>query len=243
MSRLPPLTGRAAAVAAIAATLLIGLLFAVRPFLSRDRTLFVATPTPPAPYLVEPVRLEPGQRACLDSVAFDSDTEVAVFTMIATPGRPAPPLEVTASGRGYRASSPAPGGYAGTRILNVPLEPPKKSVLGDFCIRNAGRPGQTVAVQGSQDPRVVSRPTVRVDGSPIPQEIPLTFAEAKQASLLSRLPDAVERATAFKAWWVGRGLLWPLLVLVVAGLPAGAIYALVSSLPPAAEAEDAEQER
>jgi hypothetical protein len=196
------------------------------PYLSREREAVAGVPVP-SPFAVqENIRLAPDQEVCLDAVAIDVDSEIAEFSVISKT-KSGPPLRVSAEAPGYRAAAEVDGGYLSPDTIRVPLEPPTRSLLAEFCVANLGK--RRVDLLGAHEARTASRVVARVDGTDIPQDLTLRFLSEDSGSVLARLDSLIDRMSAFHPPVLETPVLWLLLALLVVVLPAAAIYAVVSS--------------
>src|SRR3954452_13957150 len=107
------------------------------PWATKKRPVVASTPVPPALFSVTPAPLKPGQRACMVQVTLDPLSQVAEIGVNAGK-KPGPPLDVVASGPGYRATTHVAGGYSDTPALRFVVAPPKHALIGQICIRNVG---------------------------------------------------------------------------------------------------------
>jgi hypothetical protein len=224
MRRRPP-----ARVLALAAALLLLALAAVDvfiPYLTRERETVSGVPVPPPFAVQENIRLASDEEVCMGEVAIDVDSEFAEFTVIGET-KSGPPLRVSAAGPGYRAAARVDGGYAGPRTLLVPIEPPRRSLLGEFCVANRGR--RKVDLLGTHEPRTASRPVARVDGREVPPDLTLRFLAKDSGDVVSRLGSLIDRMSAFHPPILEKPVLWVLIALIVLVLPAAAIYGVVST--------------
>ncbi len=195
------------------------------PWLTEDRPALVSTPGPYAYGKPYELALEPGRRACLDSIVFTPDTEVAQIRVF-THGRPAVPLRVTASGEhGYRAENVLTR-YLDGQEAAIPLRTPRDEEFGELCVRNDGR--QPIALAGTQEVKTAARGVTRVDGTEAPADLSVLFFEAGDRSVASRLGWFADRIALWKPG--GPALVWLLGVLVLAGMPAGVLWAFASSV-------------
>ena len=206
----------AAALLAVAAAL-----FAA--FLLEDRELVAGTPTPRPLFEVALVELPPGQELCVAGVTIPDQAEQLRF-QVGTFGRPGPALRVRLRGAGYREDLRVPPGFADSATLAVAMRGPGATTLGRVCLDHAGR--APVALAATAEERTRSRPAGTIDGQPVGPDVVLAFYESGRASALSRAPAIVARMGAFRPSFVGAWLLWPLLGLVVVGVPAGLLWAV-----------------
>jgi hypothetical protein len=208
--------------------LLIACLAWFIPYLTRERENVSGVPVPPPFFAQERVGLKPGSEACLSEVAFDTDAETVEFTALAD-RRPAPPLTLLARGPGYRETATIPGGYTPPSVLRAPIDPPDRSVIGTLCFRNRGK--RQVALLGTTDVRtVIARPTTRINGVEVVPDISVRFLSNDGGTVLERAGELLDRAGAFKPGLFGApGFLWLVVLLVAIGVPAAAVYSMLSS--------------
>src|SRR4051812_38428694 len=102
-------------------------------YLTKPREVIASTPSAYTGLTI-PLPLPANGEACVDEVVYDQDSAIARFGATAAPGQTAPALEVTARanpggpyGGDYRAQARVPGGWQGTRTLDVPLTPAPRS--------------------------------------------------------------------------------------------------------------------
>jgi hypothetical protein len=193
------------------------------PFLLRDRDLVAATPSPRPLFEVTPLELQPSRPLCLTDVTIPPDARQVRFQVI-TGGRPGPALAVTLRAPGYAQSLSVPAGYADETTVTPALTPPPAARLGEVCITSRGT--APVSLTATREARTQSRPVDRIDGAPVDGDTYLAFYAGATGSPLSQAGAIVGRMGAFRPGIVGPWLLWPLLVLVVVGAPAGLVYAL-----------------
>ncbi len=217
-----------AATAAFVALLVAVAVLPVRSYLTKPREVIASTPTAFTGATV-PIALPQGAEACADEILFDADAEVARFGATAPAGSKAPALEIVARGNSegeyrsaYESVARVKGGWSGSRLLDVPLEPPRQATFGTFCVNNRG--DELIELVGNENGRAFSRPTLRINGEPSSDDLPLRFLEAEQSSLLSRAGRLMAHASTlrpFGAWW------WWLLALAVAVLSPVAVMLAV----------------
>jgi len=198
------------------------------PYLTRERTDVSGVPVPPPLFTEERVGLNPGSEACLSEVAFDTDAEIVELTALAGRG-PSPRLAVVAKGPSYRQTAVIEGGYAPRSVLRARISPPEHSVIGTLCIDNHGK--RRIALLGTTDVRtVIARATTRIDGVEVVPDISVRFLSTDSGSVLERAGELVSRAAAFKPGLFGAPVfLWLVLLLVAVGVPAAAVYSMLSS--------------
>ena len=128
---------------------------------------------------------------------------------------------------GYRSTAGDAGGYPDNELLSARIEPPREPVHARICLRNTG-PRRIELYAAYDNAKTLSATTV--DGRHVDPTPALDFVEAEQHSVASRAAEIVDELTTFRPWFVEPWLLWPLLLLVVVGVPAGVLWALWRSL-------------
>src|SRR6478672_7750379 len=108
------------------------------PFLTQKREVTASVPTPNAVGAVSAIMLKPGSQVCSTLISYSHDAQVARFVAVGDPKQPGPALTINADGPGYHKQAEVPGGYPGTGPVEVALDPPAHSLIGQFCIRNTG---------------------------------------------------------------------------------------------------------
>ncbi len=138
-------------------------------------------------------------------------------------------MTVVAQAPGYRSRATIDGGYTPPSLLRAPIDPPERSVIGQLCIHNRGERG--VALLGTADARtVIARPTTKVDGEEVVPDVSVRLLSTDSGTVLERIGEMVDRAAAFKPGLFGAPVfLWLLLLLVAVGVPAAAVYSMLSS--------------
>lgn len=195
------------------------------PYLSREREAVAGVPVP-SPFAVqENIRLAPDQEVCLDAVAIDVDSEIAEFSVISKT-KSGPPLRVSADAPGYRSAAEVDGGYVSPDTIRVPLEPPTRSLLAEFCVANRGK--RKLELLAAHEPRTASRPVASVDGREVAPDLALRFLEEGSGSVGERMGSLIDRMSAFRPAVLEKPVLWLILALLVLVLPAAAIYAVVA---------------
>jgi hypothetical protein len=171
--------------------------------------------------------LQPGDTACQGPIAAPADAGAVRFP-VGTGGAAGPPLTVsvrTVAGVAGRATVPA--GYRGRAVVNASLPGIEKGRRIALCVRNAG--SRPVALYGGP-PQASRTSALRLGGRETNTDAALVFERSESTSMLSLLPDAIERATLFKAGWIGEGLLWALAILLVTAVPAALVLGLRAAL-------------
>jgi len=197
-----------------------------RPWLARERDFAASVPSPAALRAVSTVTLRPGHPVCFSSVAIEQHSS-QVRLVVAAGSRPGPPLIVALRGPGYRADVPIAAGYVNEQVVAVPVVPPARPVPVRVCVSNLG--DRAVALLAS-DARTRSRSLAVVDGKTVSRSVWFGFYEATPQTIPDRLSAIVARMTVFRPGYVTQGVLWALIVLMVFGVPFGAVWAFGRAL-------------
>lgn len=193
------------------------------PWATRKRPVVASTPVPPALFSITPAPLRPGQTACMMQVTLDPLSQVAEIG-VTTNKKPGPPLDVVASGPGYRATTRVPGGYTDSPATYFDLKPPKKALIGQICIRNAGH--TPMSLNGTNEFRTMGRPSLVIDKVLQPYDAQLKLYARKHQSYLSRIGAIFGHAAIFTPPFLSNTVLLLLALIAVVGIPAGAFCAL-----------------
>jgi hypothetical protein len=215
-----------AAVWSALVVLALGALFVVRPFVAAQRDTPAEIPSPAGLAGAEVVPLAKGAPACFEHAVIEPHSEQARFKVYSPEG-PAGPLRVTLRGGGYDYTAEVPPGTPDNTQVAVPVPAPPTDIPLRVCIENRG--ARDIGVFASAD-RTRSRSTAIVRGHDTERSIWFAFYEPRSRAITERIPVTLERMTAFRPGYVGRGLLWVLLVLFVAGVPAAMIWAYVRAV-------------
>lgn len=216
---------RAWLVGGFAAIVLLGWLIALGSYATRDRNVVTSNPGLTPFTSVVPVALDPGEEACVSPTPLEARTGRASFLVIAKPAkREVPPLELTVSGRGYRATTtvrdyPATDTPTG---VQAEFEPPGRALLGEVCWRNAGT--RRVNLVGTDEAKSAGPAITTVDGAEQPADVTLALSEREPRSLADRPGQLADRVSAISG--LPQVVLWPLLLVVLLGFPLGAAFAL-----------------
>lgn len=226
----PGIPRSALAVAALSALLiLIGALVWLVPYLTNARGAISEVPdvTPLASITEFPVPAH--QRACTESIGIDPNSRIAQFELrpAAPSKRGGPPVELLLRAPGYRAVVQVPGGYLGGGVA-LPVTPPKHAVIGSACFINRGH--TTVLLDGTTEPRSVSRSATQIAGRPVVGDVALSFSDSVPHSLLSRLGEIFGHASNLTDRLLPAWLIWALAILVALGLPAASVLAFYLAL-------------
>jgi hypothetical protein len=195
-------------------------------FLTAPRDLVASTPSPRPMFEVTYVGLPPGDRLCLSDVTIPPDARQVRF-QVRTYGRPGPALDVALRAPGYDERLTVPAGYPDESLITAPMHPPPAARLGEVCLRHEGR---AIALVGTTEDRTKSRPVGTIDGRLEPADTYLAFYEGRSGSALAETGAIIDRMGAFRPGIVGTWLPWPLLFLVVAGVPCGVLWAALRAV-------------
>jgi hypothetical protein len=206
-------------VAVLLGVIAAGLLGLVVFTLTQERTLAFTLGVPKgAP--VAPLR--PGEVVCQAPIAVP-DAAAAfdrVAFQIGTYRRPGPPLEVTvepAAGGRPVARGQLASGYQDVSVSSVAVGRVTTRDPVRVCIRNRGT--DRAAIYGAAD--AASRTsTASLNGRPLNADLSLVFEREHARSLASLVPAMLDRASLFRASWLGAWAYALLALVVVLGIPA-----------------------
>jgi hypothetical protein len=196
-------------------------------FLTKEREVVAATPSPRPLFQVSLVEVRPDEKLCISDVTIPEDAR-QLRVQVRTFGRPGPELDVTLQARGYRERLMVPGGYGDAAVIAAPMNPPATARLGEVCLGLRG--SAPISLVGSNEGRTQSRPEGHVGGNNATADTYLAFYERGSASALDRTGEIVDRMSAFRPAVVGPWLLWPLLALVILGVPGGVLWAALRAV-------------
>jgi hypothetical protein len=180
--------------------------------------------------------LEPGQEACQQPITVpdgDAGFERVSFTL-GTFGRPGPAVDVSVHGPGDRVLG---RGTLAAGYPDITAAPTHTVAVGHVdargplavCLRNAGT--RKVAVYGNGN--AASRTsTAFVAGQPVDTDLSLVFERAEPRSALSLLPAFFERASLWRAGWVGAWTYWLFAAVALILVPALLVVALRTAQEP-----------
>jgi hypothetical protein len=217
-----------AAVALAAALIVVAGLVWFRPYLTNAREAVSGIPAASPVSVFSEFAVPPREQACMSSITVESSSHLARFGLRPAQASPqgGPPVELVLSAPGYRGVVNVPGGYPGGSVT-LPLQAPTHSVIGSACFVNRG--SSTVLLDGTTEPRTLSRPATSIDGKPVLGDISLAFVENPQP-LLDRLGEVFGHASDLTDRLIPVWLIWILAVLVALGVPIGVLAAFYLAL-------------
>lgn len=193
----------------------------------RKRQIVVSTPMPSGIFSHPAVKLNPGQRLCLEPVTFPTDAGIALVTAdqtkkLGTTTR----LLVTVRAGSKRQNTIVPTAPRGTTPIAADVPDNPTTVHGNVCVRNVG-PNPT-ALLGTDEPRFQT--ATKSVGPTVPPTVSVSLAliDSTPQTLVARFDNAVTRASQLSGG-LSPVLLWLLLGLVIVGIPVMTITAMVSS--------------
>jgi hypothetical protein len=196
-------------------------------FVTEERELVAAVPSPRPLFEVSLVEVPPGAELCISDVTIPDDAR-QLRAQVGTFGRPGPELDVTLRAPGYSERLTVAAGYADSALIAAAMDPPAAARLGEVCVNHRG--SAPIALVGSTEDRTLSRPEGKVGGKVAAADTYLAFYARGSASTVDRAGAIVERMSAFRPGVVGPWLLWPLLALVVLGVPGGVLWAVLRAV-------------
>jgi hypothetical protein len=203
MARLAPLLGLL--VVAVAA------LHWWEPFLTEDRAVIAASPSPGARGVPIGIPLRAGSELCVAPVELDGHTQRAQFGIWA-----AQPGTIPLSTAGTTVRVPLTQEPA---AVQLPVRAPGSKV----CVRNASE--TQLRFTGTNDPISIGLARTTVDGQPLNgQAVQLDLLEARKQSILGRLGAIVHHAADLTGDLMPFWLAWPLVVALVIGTPLAVFF-------------------
>jgi hypothetical protein len=192
------------------------------PSLTEKRDIPAEVPSPPPLTATDLVIVRGGGRLCMTEAAISKETRLMRFK-VGTYGKPGPALGVTLKAAGYSSSASVPAGFADNALLEVAVAAPPSGRLGTICIRNDGR--RKIAFYAASD-RARSRVKPFVDGKLQTATPTLIFAEAHKVSIAHRAGVIAGRIAVFRGVLDHAWIVWLLVVVMLAGVPALVAVAL-----------------
>jgi hypothetical protein len=163
----------------------------------------------------------------MSQVAITTNSQLAEFRVRAHASSVGPAVEVLLSAPRYKTRARLAAGYA-TGKATVPIVPPSRDVVGEACFVNRGP--ATALLDGTTEPRAVSRSALRLEGRPVAGDIALEFLDNRRLSLLDRAAQVFDRASNLTDHLVPAWLIWILALLVALGVPSGTLAAFYLAL-------------
>ena len=194
----------------------------VVPFVAKHRRVLASTVTPRAIFGVTPLDIPAHSTACIDNVSFDRQSQVAQFSGLHPGNHPGPALDFIAKGGAYRWVTHLHAGWKDSAPAQIPLIAPRRAVHGTFCIVDRGK--TAISVNGTVEPRTVSRSQTYVDGTPAAPDVTLEFVAKDKRRLASRGPEIARHAGVFVPG--GAAVVWIAALLAALVIPGGAFAAL-----------------
>ena len=200
-----------------------------RPYLTQQRQTVGSVAAPTALSEVAEFMVPAHGRACMNSVTFSPRTQLATFQLHpATPNTAGgPPVELTLTAVNYRATATLPGGRRGG-VAILAIVPPKQSEIGTVCFVNRG--AAVALLNGTTEPRTISRSALQIDGHAVTGDIALTFLESRPRSLLDDVSTIFAHASNLTDRLVPVWVVWILAILVAFGLPLSVVSAFYLAL-------------
>jgi hypothetical protein len=212
-----------------AVVVVVGAVRSWPPLLTAQRGVIASSPGVEPLFSRDDVKLIAGQRLCVAPVVLTPQTARIRMKVVAERG-PARGLRLRATARNYQVERPVltvqPGAL---QPIAADIRAPGQTLTGRVCLLNGGpRP---ISVLGTNEVPSLTNAQTTVNGRPVEgQDITLLLLEARPRSLVSRLPTVFDRASQMTGGLMPVWLLWPVLLLMLFGVPAAACAALWSSV-------------
>lgn len=209
--------------------ILAGALIWFRPYLTQARQAVSEIPGPAPMSAFSSFSVPPRGHACMSTVGINPTSHIAEFSLRPAKASPAggPPVRVTLSAPGYNTSVEIPRGYPGGNAV-LPIDPPKQAVIGTACFTNLGK--MPVLLNGTTEPRTISRSTVKINGRPTVGDIDLMFSDERPNSIFNRLDEVFAHASNLTDRLIPPWFIWMFAVIVSFGVTAGIVLAFYQSL-------------
>jgi hypothetical protein len=217
---------RRAAVASAVVVLVLGALFIVRPFAATQRDAAAEIVSPASLAQTDVVELRRGHPVCFDRAVIEQHSELIRFK-VSSPNGPAPEIDVHIKGGVYDYTAKVPPGTQDGTLLAMPVPAAPTDIPVRVCLRNRGEPA--IGLFASND-RTRSRSVATIDGESTGKSVWFGFYELTPKAITERLSATIARMTVFRPGYVTAGVLWGLLVLLVAGVPIGVVWAYQRAL-------------
>jgi hypothetical protein len=211
-----------------AAALLLFAVFVAIPFLTKERDIPAAVPSPPPLVATSVDELGGGKRLCMADMAISAETRQLRFK-VGTYHRPGPPLAVTVRGLGYRAGATVPAGYADNATVAVAVPRLQGSTLVTVCVRNEG--ARKIGFYAAAD-RAQSRASVSVGGKRVVATPTLTFHEAGPVTVAERAGTIAGRIAVFRGFLDHAWVVWVLALLSLVVVPVLVAAGIAASFSP-----------
>jgi hypothetical protein len=224
----PRSTARVAVLVAVA-VILCGALLLFASFLLHKERAVVGTPGPRPEFTGTEFTVPAHQRACMSSITLAPEARIAQLELREPSGgaHGSPPIDVLLAGAGYRALAQLPAEQSEGRV-EVPIRPPRNSLIGTVCIINRGTSAAVLA--GSREPRSRQRSMLTIGGRPTSGDIALTFLESRQRSRLGRVDEVFTHASNLTDHLIPVWVIWILSVATLLGVPIGTVAAFYRAL-------------
>jgi hypothetical protein len=206
---------RSLALAAYALGVVLFMAFVVVPFLTKERDIPAAVPSPPPLTAIDLVTVPGGGQMCMTDLAISAESRQLRFK-IGSFRRKTPPLAVSVAAAGYSGSARVSGGLPDNSALSVPIPKPPGGRLATVCIRNLGE--RRIAFYAASD-RAHSRVHVFVNHKSVYPTPTLSFAEAGRVSIAERAGVTVGRIAVFRGFLDHAWIVWLVAVGVLVGVP------------------------
>lgn len=187
------------------------------------------------------VPLAPGHTGCEGPVALAEDTQRVEFNPGTPHGEPGPAIDVTLRAAGtprVLARGRLAGGFDPRLPQFASVAPAvAQNTVVDVCFRNAARRGTALLFgsdattffrAGGSAPRTAAD-HASVDGRRVSGNVAVVFPYVHPRSEASLLPRMLERASLWRPAWIGPGVYWALLAVLVLACPVLLTRALLSA--------------
>lgn len=191
--------------------------------------------------------LHPGDMACQKPIALAEKTSLVTFNPGTPHAEPGPRIEVAMRAAGtdrVLSSGAIPRGFDPRVAQTARIAPVPADTRVDVCFRNADSRGTALlfgdsaenaaSVHATAAHATISTSAATLNGKDLPGDIAIVFPYAHPPTKLSLIPTMFERASLWRPSWMGPGVYWVLLALIVCGCPVllgGALLSATRSDP------------
>jgi hypothetical protein len=189
--------------------------FVAVPFITKERDLPAAVPSPPPLVATSIDKLRGGQRLCMTDIAMSAESDQIRFK-VGTYQRSGPPLGVSVRGAGYAGEGAVSGGYLDNSTVAVDVPAPPSGRLVTVCIHNRG--SHRIAFYAAAD-RARSHAVVFLAGKRVAPTPTLTFNERSRVSISERAGVIAGRIAVFRGFLHHAWIVWLLAVAALVVVP------------------------
>jgi len=206
--------------------IVLGAFASFRPFLTHRMPHVADIPTPTSLSIVSRFQLPPGGKDCVETVTVDPKSQMVVFGLHLAKGqvhgRGSIGFKLSAPGYQAESSVPVPRKLT-VESTTLPITAPAHEEIATACFLNHSN--AEVLLDGTTEPRTISRSLTQVNGNPAIGDVALAFYERQPDSLLDRLGEMFAHSSNLTDNLIPTWLIWILAALIAFGVPCGIVLA------------------